>query len=52
MSNQDSPSYGCAPSYEYKFPDDKRVYIVSPVYREDTDKTIHDALLNLMLKHA
>jgi len=39
-----------ASSYEYKI-DDKRVFIVSPVYREDSNKTIHDALLSLMLKH-
>jgi len=44
MSNQE------APSYEYKI-DDKRVFIVSPVYREDSNKTVHDALLSLMLKH-
>jgi len=36
------------PSYEYKV-GDKRVFIVTPVYREDSGKTIHDALLNLML---
>jgi len=44
MSNQE------APAYAYKI-DDKRVFIVTPVYQEDSSKTIHDALLSLMLKH-
>ena len=37
-----------APSYEYKV--GKRVFIVTPVYREDTSKTIHDVLLKQMKK--
>ena len=37
-----------APSYEYTV--DNRVFTVIPVYREDTEKTIYDALLNLMKK--
>jgi len=37
-------------SYEYQI-DKKRVFIVVPVYREDSSKSIHDVLLNLMIKH-
>jgi len=36
-------------SHEYEI-DEKRVFIVTPVYRED-GKTIFDALLNLISKH-
>ena len=27
---------------------DKMTFIVTPVYREDSEKTVHDILLNLM----
>ena len=37
-------------SYEYQI-DPKRVFIVTPVYREDSGKSIHDVLLSLMRKH-
>ena len=36
--------------YEYKV-DEKRVFIVTPVYFPKTGKTIYDVLLSLMLKH-
>jgi len=42
MENQDS--------HEYQI-DEKRVFIVTPIYFADTGKTIYDVLLNLMLKH-
>ena len=35
-----------APTYEYKL--DKITFIVEPVYREDSGKSIHDFILNLM----
>jgi len=40
----------CDESYEYKM-DEKRVFIVTPVYFPETGKTIYDVLLSLMLKH-
>jgi len=36
--------------HEYKI-DEKRVFIVTPVYCTESGKTIYDALLNLMKKH-
>jgi len=36
--------------YEYQI-DEKRVFIVTPIYFGDKGKTIYDVLLSLMLKH-
>lgn len=35
--------------YEYKI-DDKHVIIVSPVYNEEKGKTVHEIMLNLIIR--
>ena len=31
---------------------DKMVFVVTPVHREESDRTVHDVLLNLMKRDA
>jgi len=37
--------------FEYKMDDEKRVFIVTPIYFADSGKTIYDVLFSLMTKH-
>jgi hypothetical protein len=50
MNKQDNISMICSED-SYKYEIDSKVFIITPIYREDSNITIHDALLNLMLKH-
>ncbi|MCL2083546.1 MAG: hypothetical protein FWH04_10000 [Oscillospiraceae bacterium] len=35
---------------EHTYKVDKMVFLVTPSHRKDSDKTIHEALINLMIK--
>ena len=48
MSDKEKTATKEPESIEYKV--GKMTFIVTPVYREDSDKTIHDLMLNLMKK--